>query len=65
MTKRIPKSDAEKAIKDADALEVVFQEIDRTDQASVKQASLNKFVDEVKKQIKDERNILLFSVKVK
>lgn len=65
MSKRISKSDAEKAIKDADALEVVFQEIERTDQTSVKQTSLNKFVDEVKKQIKDERNILLYSVKVK
>lgn len=65
MSRRISKSDAEKAIKDADALEVIFQEIDRADQTSTKQTALNKFVEEVKKQIKDQRNVMLFSVKVK
>ena len=65
MTKRISKSDAEKAIKDADALEVLFQEIDRAENASSKQTALNTFISEVKKQINDQRNVKLYSVKIK
>jgi len=65
MTKRISKSDAEKAIKDADALEVLFEEIDRSDNTSSKQTALNSFINEVKKQINDQRNVKLYSVKVK
>lgn len=65
MSKRISKADAVKVIKETDALEVLFHEIDRADDTSAKQSALNRFMSEVQKQIKDQRNVKLFSVKVK
>lgn len=65
MQKRISKSDALKAIRDTDALEVIYDEIERRDSASTKQSALNRFVSEVQKQIKDERNVKLIAIKVK
>jgi len=65
MPKRISKTDATKIIKETDALEVLFEAINRADTSSSKQSALNRFIQEVQKQIKDERDVLLFSVKVK
>lgn len=65
MSKRISKNDALKIIKETDALEVVFHEVDRAGDISSKQSALNKFISEVQKQIKDQRDVKLFSVKVK
>lgn len=65
MSKRISKNDAVKIIKETDALEVIFQEVDRADDISSKQSALNRFISEVQKQIKDQRNVKLLSVKVK
>lgn len=65
MLKRISKSDAVKEIKDTDALEVIFDEIERADSTSTKQSALNRFVSEVQKQIKDERSVKLIAIKVK
>lgn len=65
MSKRISKGDAVRLIKETDALEVIFHEIDRADDSAAKQSALSKFISEVQKQIKDQRNVKLFSVKVK
>lgn len=65
MPKRISKSDAAKIIKETDALEVLFEAINRADTTSSKQSALNRFVSAVQKQIKDERDIKLISIKVK
>lgn len=65
MPKRISKSAAIKSINDADALEIVFKQISRNDQSSTKRSQLNRFAHEVQKQIQDERDIILISVKVK
>ena len=65
MSKKISTKDASTDIADTDALEVVFEEIDRADNISSKQTALNRFVTEVKKQINDQRNVKLYSVKVK
>lgn len=65
MPKRISKTDATKIIKVTDALEVLFEAINRADTPSSKQSALSRFIQEVQKQFKDERDVLLFSVKVK
>lgn len=65
MLKRVSKADLSKIIKDADTLEIIFDVINRSGSSSAKLSSLSKFVNEVKEQIKDERDILLISIKVK
>ena len=65
MPKKISKSDAVKSIQNADALEVLFQEIKRSASDASKRSDLNRFVREVQEQIKDERDIQLYSVKIK
>ena len=65
MPKRISKSDAVKAINDTDALEIVFEKISRSEQTSTKRSQLTRFTSEVQKQIQDERDVILISVKLK
>jgi hypothetical protein len=63
--KRTSKAEAVKAINNVDALEVILEEISRTDTSTNKQSQLRRFSTEVQKQINDERDILLIAVKVK
>ena len=63
--KRISKSETLKVIKDTDALEIIIEEIQRADTAANKQAQLSRFVSEIQKQIKQERDLKLFAIKVR
>ena len=65
MSKSISKSEAVKVIKSVEALEVLVQSIDRNDTPALKQSKLNRYIDDVKKHIKSERDVLLISVVVK
>jgi hypothetical protein len=63
--KRVSKSETLKVIKDTDALEIIIEEIHRADTTANKQAQLSRFVSEVQKQIKQERDLKLFALKVR
>ena len=63
--KRVSKADVIKAINSVDILEIILEEISRSDIAANKQSQLRRFNAEVQKQINDERDVLLIAVKVK
>jgi hypothetical protein len=65
MSKSISKSEAVKIINSVEALEVLIQSIDRNETTSSKQTKLNRYIDDIKKQIKSERDLILISVVVK
>ncbi len=65
MSKSISKSEAVKIISSVEALEVLIQSIDRNDTPASKQSNLNRYIGDVKKQIKSERDVILISVTVK
>ena len=63
--KRVSKSEADKALRDTDALEIIVQQISRSDTASAKLNLLSRFSTEVQKMVKDERDVLLVAVKIR
>jgi hypothetical protein len=63
--KRVSKPEAERSLKDADALEIITEQISRSDTTSAKLVLLSRFSAEVQKFIKEERDILLIAAKVK
>ncbi len=65
MSKSVSKSEAVKVINATDALEVLLQTIDRNETTSTKQTKVNRFIDDIKKQVKAERDVILIAVKVK
>lgn len=65
MSKSISKSEAVKIINSVEALEVLIQSIDRNETTSSKQTKVNRFINDARKQIKAERDVILISVKVK
>jgi hypothetical protein len=65
MAKSVSKSEAIKAINSVDALEVLLESIDRNESTSSKRTKVNQFNNEVQKQIKDERNVILIALKTK
>ena len=65
MSKSISKSEAVRAINNADALEVLLENIDRNETPSSKQTKVNRFISDIQKQIKDDRDVILIDVKVK
>ena len=65
MAKSVSKSEAVTAINSTDALQVLLEKIDRNESSSSKQIKINRFISEIQKQIKDERDIVIVSVKVK
>jgi hypothetical protein len=65
MAKAVSKSEAIRAIAEAEALEVVLEIIDRNETTSSKQTKVSRFVNDFQKQIKDERDVVLIAVKVK
>jgi hypothetical protein len=65
MAKSVSKSEAVIAINSTDALQVLLEKIDRNESSSSKQIKINRFISEIQKQIKDERDIVIVSVKVK
>lgn len=65
MPKSISKSEAVKAINNADALEVLLENIDRNETSSSKKTKVNRFINHIQKQVKDDRDVILIAVKVK
>lgn len=65
MSKLVSKPEAVRVINSADALEVLLESIDRNDTSSSKQTKVNRFINDIQKQIKDERDVILIAVKVK
>ena len=65
MAKSVSKSEAIKTITETEPLEVVLEIIDRNETTSSKQTKVNRFISDLQKQIKDERNVILIAVKVK
>jgi len=65
MSKSISKSEAVKIINSVEALEVLIQSIDRNETTSSKQTKVSRFINDIQKQIKAERDVILISVKVK
>jgi len=63
--KRVSKADVIKALNNLDALEIILEEISRSDSAANKQSQLRRFNAEVQKQINDDRDVLLIAVRVK
>ena len=65
MAKSVSKSEAIKEINQSEALEVILEKIDRSESTSSKQSKISKFLSAIQKQVKDERDVILISVKVK
>ena len=65
MSKLVSKPEAVRVINSADALEVLLESIYRNDTSSSKQTKVNRFINDIQKQIKDERDVILIAVKVK
>jgi len=63
--KRVSKPETERTVRDADTLEIIVDQISRNDTTSTKLMLLNRFSTEVKKLIKEERDILLIALKLK
>lgn len=63
--KRVSKADAIKALNNVDALEIILEEISRSDTDANKQSQLRRFNAEVQKQMNDERDVLLIAIKNK
>jgi hypothetical protein len=65
MSKSVSKSEAIKTINTIEALEVLLENIDRNELTSAKQTKVNRFLSDIQKQVKDERDVILIAVKVK
>ena len=65
MAKVISKSELLKTINAIEALEIVIEAIDRNETKSSKQSKVNRFINDVQKQIKDERDVILIAIKLK
>ena len=65
MAKVISKSELLKTINAIEALQIVIEAIDRNETKSSKQSKINRFINDVQKQIKDERDIILIAIKLK
>jgi hypothetical protein len=65
MPKSVSKSDAVKLINSVDALDVQLEVIDRDETTPSKMTKINRFIAELNKHVKDERDVILVSVKVR
>lgn len=65
MSKSVSKSELTKIINAAEALEILVQGIDRNETTSAKQSKVNRFINDIQKQLRDERDLVLISVKLK
>ena len=65
MSKKKSKSDLKKLISDTDALEIAVEEINRNESSSKKQSALLSFLKDVNEHVKDQRDVILVSIKVK
>lgn len=65
MIKNISKRDLLKKIENSEPLEILIEEIDRSSSDSKKNSKLSSYIRGVKSQIKDQRDVILVSIKVK
>jgi len=65
MPKSVSKSDTVKLIHSVDALDIQLEVIDRDETTPSKMTKINRFVAELNKHVKDERDVVLVSVKVR
>lgn len=65
MAKSVSKSDAVKLINSVDALDVQLEVIDRDETTPSKMTKINRFIAELNKHVKDQRDVVLVSVKVR
>lgn len=65
MSKPVSKPEAIKTINSIEPLQILLESIDRNETASSKNSKLNRFLIEIQKQVKEERDVVLLSFKVK
>lgn len=65
MPKSVSKSDAVKLINSVDTLDIQLEVIDRDETMPSKMRKINRFIAEINKHVKDERDVILVSVKVR
>ena len=65
MPKSVSKSDAVKIINSVDALDVQLEVIERDETIPSKMNKINRFIAELNKHVKDERDVVIVSVKVR
>ncbi len=65
MTKKVSKSEIIKLVNQSEMLDAITQTIDRNDSTSKKQSDLNRVLQDIKDQIKDDRDILIIAIRIK
>jgi hypothetical protein len=65
MSKIISKTELTKVLNAAEPLEIILEVIDRNETTSSKLTKVNRFVNEAHKQVRDERDVILITIKVK
>jgi hypothetical protein len=65
MPKSVSKSDAVKLIQSVEPLDIKIEVIDRNETVPSKMTKINRFIAEINKQVRDERSVIMVSVKVK
>jgi hypothetical protein len=65
VTKKVSKSEIIKLVNQSEMLDAITQTIDRNDSTSKKQSDLNRVIQDIKDQIKDERDILIIAIRIR
>jgi hypothetical protein len=65
MARKVSKNDILRRIKELDELEIIIEEISRSESSSKKQNQLSSFTREAKRQIDDSRDVILIAVALK
>jgi len=65
MPKSVSKSDTVKLIHSVDALDIQLEVIDRDETTPSKITKINRLIAELNKHVKDQRDVVLVSVKVR
>jgi hypothetical protein len=65
MAKIISKSELIKILNQVDSLEVLIETIDRNETVPSKQTKITRFVNLIQKQVKDSRDQILLTIKLK
>jgi len=65
MAKKVSKSEIIKLVNQSEMLDAITQTIDRNDSISRKQSDLNRIIQDIQAQIKDDRDILIIAIRIK
>jgi preprotein translocase subunit SecA len=65
VTKKVSKSEIIKLVNQSEMLDAITQTIDRNDSTSKKQSDLNRVIQDIKDQIKDDRDILIIAIRIR